>query len=156
MDLDDSILQAVDVVIVSVHNAFQRSAEEQTARIIRAIEHPQVNILAHPTGRLLPRRDPYAMDLGKIIDAAIANGVALELNCQPSRLDLSWSHWRQARDRGAVCSLNPDAHTLEDFRYIGTWNEPDTICFVEGGAFYKWANDGQNPSGRKILAKNHE
>ncbi len=118
LDLDDAILQAVDLVIVSVHSAFTRSEEEQTARVIRAIEHPQTNILAHPTGRLLPRREPYNINLDKVIDAAIANHVALELNCQPSRLDLPWNVWRRARDKGLRCSLNPDAHSLDDFRHV--------------------------------------
>jgi DNA polymerase (family 10) len=120
LDYDDALLDRLDYVIVSVHNAFSRPRDEQTARVIKAIEHPASRILAHPTGRLLLRRDEYEIDLEKVIDAAIANGVAIELNCQPMRMDMDWRLWRRARDKGLVCSINPDAHKLVHFDLIDT------------------------------------
>ena len=81
-----------------------------TARIIRAIEHPRTTMLGHLTGRLLLRREGYRVDVVKVIDAAIAHGVVIELNASPWRLDMDWRHWRKAAERGLVCSVNPDAH----------------------------------------------
>jgi DNA polymerase (family 10) len=118
LDYDDDLLNRLDFTVVSVHNAFSRPLEEQTARIIRAMEHPKARILAHPTGRILLRRDAYQIDLDRILDAAIANGVAIEFNCNPSRMDLDWRLWHKARDRGVICSLNPDAHALRHFDFI--------------------------------------
>ena len=76
---------------------------------IRAIEHPATTILGHPTGRLLLRREPYKIDLQKVIDAAIANRVIIEINANPRRLDLDWRLWRRAAERGLMCAINPDA-----------------------------------------------
>jgi DNA polymerase (family 10) len=118
LDYEDDVLAALDYFVISVHNAFSRPEPEMTARVIRAMEHPGAKILAHPTGRLLLRRDAYAIDLDKIIDAAAANGVAIELNCNPFRMDMDWRHWHKARDRGVACSLNPDAHALVQFDYV--------------------------------------
>ena len=118
LDYDDELLDRLDFCIVSVHNAFSRPLEEQTARIIRALEHPKARILAHPTGRILLRRDAYQIDLDAILDAAVANGVAVELNCNPSRMDLDWRLWHKAKERGVLCSLNPDAHALRHFDFI--------------------------------------
>ena len=84
-----------------------------TARIIRAIEHPATTMLGHPSGRLLLRREPYKVNLDKVIDAAIANRVIIEINANPHRLDLDWSYWRRAADRGLMCAINPDAHRPE-------------------------------------------
>jgi DNA polymerase (family 10) len=81
-----------------------------TARIIRAIEHPRTTMLGHLTGRLLLRREGYRVDAAKIIDAAIANRVIIELNASPWRLDMDWRLWRKAADRGLLCAINPDAH----------------------------------------------
>lgn len=115
LDYPDEVLAELDFFIVSVHSAFSRSEEEQTARVIKALEHPGSRILAHPTGRLLLRRDSYAIKLEKVIDAAIANGVAIEFNCHPARLDMEWRQWRRAIEKGAICSLNADAHSLHNF-----------------------------------------
>lgn len=118
LDYSDDILAQLDFVIVSVHNAFTQSEADMTRRVIRAIEHPASRILAHPTGRLLLKRDAYAIDLDKVIDAAIANNVAIELNCNPWRLDMEWRRWRKARDKGVLCTVNPDAHYLQQFDFI--------------------------------------
>lgn len=110
LDFDDALLASLDYVVVSVHNVFNQSAADMTARIIRAIEHPHTTMLGHITGRLLLRREGYQLDFAKIIDAAIANGVVIELNASPWRLDMDWRHWRKAAGRGLVCAINPDAH----------------------------------------------
>ena len=117
LDLETGTLEALDYVVVSVHSSFSQPEEEMTARIIRAIEHPEVTMLGHPTGRLLLRREPYNVDLSKVIDAAIANRVIIEINANPSRLDMDWRFWRRAADRGLICSINPDAHSVEGLDY---------------------------------------
>ena len=119
LDYDDALLAKVDYVVVSVHNAFTQDEATMTARIIRAIEHPATTMLGHLTGRLLLRREGYQVDVTKVIDAAIANNVVIELNANPWRLDLDWRHWRKAAERGLLTSINPDAHEtggLQDVR----------------------------------------
>jgi DNA polymerase (family 10) len=113
LDLADDCLASLDVVIASVHSQLQQDEDEMTRRLIKAIEHPSVDILGHPTGRMLLRRDGARLRLEKVIDAAAANGVALEINSQPHRLDLRDSHARLARDRGAKLALNSDAHEID-------------------------------------------
>ena len=89
-----------------------------TARIIRAIEHPRTTMLGHLTGRLLLRREGYRVDVAKIIDAAIAHGVVIELNASPWRLELDWRHWRKAAERGVLCAINPDAHDTTGLMHV--------------------------------------
>ena len=110
LDLDESVLRELDYVVVSVHSGFTQSEAEMTARIIRAIEHPCTTMLGHPTGRLLLKREGYLVNVAKVIDAAVANHVSIELNAHPQRLDLDWRHWRRAAERGLMCVINPDAH----------------------------------------------
>jgi DNA polymerase (family X) len=110
LDFPDEILGQLDYVVVSVHSSFKQSREDMTRRIIRAIEHPHVTMLGHLTGRLLLEREAYDVDVEKIIDAAAGNGVIIELNASPYRLDLDWRHWRKAAEKGVLCSINPDAH----------------------------------------------
>jgi DNA polymerase (family 10) len=118
LDLEDATLTALDYTVVSVHSGFGMAEAEMTARVIRAIEHPATTILGHPTGRLLLRREPYAIDLAKVIDAAIANGVIIEINANPQRLDLDWRLWRRAAERGLHCAINPDAHSTSGLEYF--------------------------------------
>lgn len=113
LDLDDDCLASLDLVVASVHSAMQQDEAEMTARVITAIEHPSVDIIGHLTGRMLLRRDPSRVNVEKVIDAAAANGVAIEINSQPYRLDLSDSHARLARDRGVKIAINSDAHEVE-------------------------------------------
>jgi len=113
LDLDDDCLASLDIVVASVHSAMQQDEAEMTARVIKAIEHPSVDIIGHLTGRMLLRRDPSRVHVEKVIDAAAANGVAIEINSQPYRLDLSDSHARLARDRGVKIVINSDAHEIE-------------------------------------------
>ena len=117
LDLADDCLKQLDVVIVSLHSNLQQDEDETTRRLIRAIENPYVDIVGHPTARWLLRRDGAKFKLEKVIDAAVANGVALEINSQPHRLDLCDSHARLARDKGAKLSINSDAHEVPALSY---------------------------------------
>ena len=114
LDFSDELLAQLDIVVASVHEGFSMREAEMTNRVIRAIENPYVTIIGHPTGRLLGRRPGYAINLEAVIDAAAANRVALEVNAAPSRLDLEPSAVRQARSRGALLSINTDAHAIAD------------------------------------------
>lgn len=118
LDLDDSTLAQLDYVVVSVHNAFAQDEATMTKRIVKAIEHPAATMLGHPTGRLLLRREGYHVDLGRVIDAAIAHGVIIELNASPWRLDLDWRFWRKAAERGLRCAINPDAHDTAGLQHV--------------------------------------
>jgi DNA polymerase (family 10) len=118
LDLDEAVLRELDYVVISVHSAFTQSEAEMTARIIRAIEHPCATMLGHPTGRLLLKREGYAVNVAKVIDAAVANRVAIELNANPQRLDLDWRHWRRAVERGVCCVINPDAHDTAGLEHV--------------------------------------
>lgn len=118
LDLTDSTLEKLDYVVVSVHSSFTLSEDEMTQRIIRAIEHPCTSMLGHLTGRLLLRREPYEVNFEKVIDAAIANEVIIEMNAHPMRLDMDWRHWRRAADKGLLTSVNPDAHNMDGFKYV--------------------------------------
>ncbi len=118
LDLADSTLEKLDYVVVSVHSSFTLSEDEMTQRIIRAIEHPCATMLGHLTGRLLLRREPYEVNFEKVIDAAIANEVIIEMNAHPMRLDMDWRHWRRAAEKGLLTSVNPDAHNTAGFRYV--------------------------------------
>ena len=110
LDFGDDTLSQLDYVVVSVHSSFGQDEETMTRRIITAIENPRATMLGHLTGRILLEREPYRVDAAKVIDAAIANGVVIELNASPYRLDMDWRHWRRAAERGLECSINPDAH----------------------------------------------
>lgn len=114
MDLDDDCLASLDLVIGSVHTSLAQDEEEMTRRLIRAIEHPHVDIIGHPTNRLLLRRPASRVNIEKVVDAAAANGVALEINANPDRLDLSDSHARLARDRGVSLVISSDAHATSE------------------------------------------
>ena len=118
LDFDDSLLAQLDYVVVSVHSAFSQSESVMTARLVRAIEHPRTTMLGHLTGRLLLRREAYAVDHEKVIDAAIANGVLIELNASPWRLDMDWRLWRRAVEKGLRCVINPDAHDVDGLTHL--------------------------------------
>ncbi len=118
LDFSAEIFGQLDCVVVSVHNAFSQDEATMTARIIRAIEQPHVTMLGHLTGRLLLRRESYRVDAAKVIDAAIANGVIIELNASPWRLDMDWRLWRKAAAKGLLCSINPDAHETAGLEHV--------------------------------------
>jgi DNA polymerase (family X) len=115
MDLADDCLAALDVVVASVHSAFNQDEAQMTDRVLRAIANPFVDIIGHPTGRILLRRDPYKLDLNRIIDAAAERGVALEINCQVHRLDLCDAHAKAAHERHAKIVISTDAHSKGGF-----------------------------------------
>jgi len=135
LDYEEAILKKFDFVIASVHSHFNMSREEMTQRVIKAIRNPYTTILAHPTGRLLLAREPYAIDMMRIIDEASRSGVAIELNTHPYRLDLDWRWCKYAKEKGVKIAMNPDAHDeegLKDTFYgvgIGRkgWLEPGDI-----------------------------
>ena len=119
LDFSKATLAQLDYVVVSVHSSFRQERDVMTKRIIRAIEQPHVTMLGHLTGRLLLEREAYDVEVDKVIAAAIAHGVIIELNASPMRLDMDWRHWRKAADKGLLTSINPDAHRtaqLEFFR----------------------------------------
>ncbi len=118
LDYDDAVLARLDFTVASVHNAMTQEEDVMTARIIRALENPRTTMLGHLTGRLLLRREGYRVNVGKVIDAALANGVAIELNANPWRLDMDWRHWRKAADRGLLCCINPDAHDAAGLAHV--------------------------------------
>lgn len=117
LDLTNECLAALDVVVASIHSSMAQTEAEMTARVVKAIEHPSVDIIGHLTARMLLRRDSSKVNVERVIDAAKANGVALEINSQPHRLDLCDSHARLARDRGVKLVINSDAHYVEALDY---------------------------------------
>ncbi len=118
LDLNDAALKTLDIVGVAVHSHFNLSEYEQTERIIRAMKNPLVNILFHPTGRKIGKREPYAVDMSKIIRAAVQYGVALEINAAPERLDLKDLHIREAVEIGAKLVIDSDAHATAHFKWL--------------------------------------
>jgi len=118
LDMPDEILIELDLVLVSVHSFMNLGKSEMTDRVIRALEHPQVDILAHPTGRILNRREPFEMDVEAVLQAAASLDVAVELNAHPHRLDLNESHVRRAKDLGVKVAINTDAHSVGDLDYM--------------------------------------
>jgi DNA polymerase (family X) len=115
LDYSDEILAKFDFVIIAIHSQFNMAEKMMTSRIIKGMQNRFATILAHPTGRLLLTRDPYAVNIMEIIDAASENSVDLEINSSPFRLDLDWRHCRYARDKGVKMFINPDAHSIEGF-----------------------------------------
>ena len=114
LDLDDETLAEFDIVIVAVHSRFNMPKAEMTRRIVRALEHPRVHVLGHPTGRLIGKREPYPVDMPTIIKAARDHGVMLEVNAQPDRLDLNDLHVQMAREAGVKLVIDTDAHRIQE------------------------------------------
>jgi DNA polymerase (family 10) len=114
LDLPDSILAKLDVVVAAVHSRFELPRAKQTARILKALDHPLVDVLAHPSGRLIEEREPYDVDMAKVVRRARERGVILEVNSQPSRLDLTDVDCRMAKDEGALVVVDSDAHSVHD------------------------------------------
>jgi DNA polymerase (family 10) len=118
LDMPDEILEQLDVVVASVHSFMQMGEAEMTERVIRALRHPMVDVLAHPTGRLLTRRAPYALDVEAVLQAAKDLNVAVELNASPNRLDLSDVHVHRAKELGVKVAISTDAHTVRELGYM--------------------------------------
>jgi DNA polymerase (family X) len=113
LDYKKEILETFDFVVASIHSNLKMDQEKATARLLKAIENPFTTILGHPTGRLLLSREGYPIDHKKIIEACAANGVAIELNAHPYRLDIDWTWIPYCIDKGVLISINPDAHETE-------------------------------------------
>lgn len=118
LDLPDKVLSRLDLVIGAVHNQFHLTRVKQTERILRAMDRPCFTLLAHPSGRLLQKREAYDVDMARIIEQARARGCFLELNSQPQRLDLDEYYCRMARDEGVMVSINSDAHAEQNFEFL--------------------------------------
>ncbi len=118
LDIKDSALSKLDIVGASVHSNFKMSREEMTKRIIKAMENKNVDVIFHPTGRLVQKRNPYDVDIEKIIDAAKSTGTILEINGQPSRLDLKDEHVRMAVKAGVKLCIDSDAHSKQHFPFL--------------------------------------
>ncbi len=116
--LPDSVLRRLDVVVIAVHTQFALSEAKQTARVLRALEHPCVSILAHPFGRLLGERAPYALDFERVLKAVHDRPCYLEVNSQPLRLDLDDLHAKAARDQGILLSIASDAHSWDQLDFL--------------------------------------
>ena len=132
LDMDDDLLERMDVVVVSVHGRFELDEALQTERVVAALAHPSVNVLGHPTGRLLGQRDGFAIDLDAVIAAALEHDVALEINAHPARLDLDDRWARVAAKAGVPISINTDAHAPSELGLLAhgvlqarrAWLEP--------------------------------
>lgn len=133
LDLPDSILARLDLVVAAVHSRFNLPRARQTERILRALDNPLVRLLAHPSGRLIDARDPYDVDMQAVIRKARARGAFLELNAQPDRLDLTEVHCRMAKDEGVRVCINSDAHTADGF---------DVLAYGVGQARRGWLERG--------------
>lgn len=135
LDFSDDFLTEMDFVIGAIHSSFNQSEEQIMERLLAALENPYVSLIAHPTGRLIGRRDGYQVDVNKLIEKAKETNTALEINANPNRLDLSAKWARQAQEAGVLLAINTDAHSyhmLEHMKYgVGTarkgWVRKDTV-----------------------------
>jgi DNA polymerase (family X) len=118
LDFDDKTLALFDYVVAAVHQGFNMDAEKMTRRICKALAHPRVTMLAHPTGRLLLEREGYAVNMPEVIEAAAKHNKIIEINAHPYRLDMDWRLWKRAKDLGVKCSINPDAHNIDDLQFL--------------------------------------
>ena len=136
LDYDDDLLEQLDWIVASMHTSFRISEKEMTERMITAMEHPLVDAIGHPTGRLIDRREPYGLDIEQVVGAAIRTGTFLEINANPDRRDLNEWNARLAAERGAMLVIDSDAHgvnTLSNMRYgVATarraWVGPDRVA----------------------------
>ena len=120
LDYDDSVLEQLDWVVASLHTSFRLSEAEQTERMLRAMEHPLVDVIGHPTGRLIERRAPYPIDIDRVIAKAVETGTFLEINANPDRRDLNDVYAKAAAEAGVTLLIDSDAHwprTLKNMRY---------------------------------------
>jgi DNA polymerase (family 10) len=135
LDFPDSLLSQLDIVVASIHSGFKMDSAAMTKRIIAALQNPYVDVLGHPTGRLIGERDPYDVDIEAVLTEAARLGVAVELNAQPQRLDLNDVHCRRARELGVLISIGTDAHGTDqlEFMHYGVatagraWLEPKHV-----------------------------
>ncbi len=157
LDYGDELLSQFDCCIAAVHSSFTLAAREMTERIIRAVSHPCVDVLAHPSGRLLLQREPYALDMEAVVRACAENEVAVEINAHPLRLDLDWRYVKLARDAGAKFVISLDAHDPEDldFARLGVWiarkgwlRKADVLNCLTAAQFDKWLKGRRKRRGK--------
>jgi DNA polymerase (family 10) len=134
LDFPDALLDELDVVLAAVHSRFKQSRDEMTARIVRALEHPAVDVLVHPTGRLIGSRDPYDVDMEAVVATARRHGKALEINCSSDRMDLHDVHARRAAELGIPLAISTDTHYLSNL---------DNVELGVGIARRAWVGPGQ-------------
>jgi DNA polymerase (family 10) len=152
LDYDDEVLEGMDIVIASIHSGFSQPREVIMERLKKALTNHHVDIIAHPTGRLIGRRDGYDVDMDMLIELAKETNTALELNANPNRLDLSYEHLKKAQDAGVKIVINTDAHNLEmlDDMDVGVsiarkgWIRKETVI-----------NTWELEELRKFLARHH-
>jgi DNA polymerase (family 10) len=118
LDYPDEVLDRLDIVIAAIHTGFKQDEETITNRIIRALHHPSVHVLAHPTGRLIGERDGYAVNLDRVVEEAAKTGTALEINAYPQRLDLNDLYCRAAKEKGVMLGIGTDAHIVDQMDYL--------------------------------------
>jgi DNA polymerase (family 10) len=118
LDFSDEILSKLDVVIAAIHSGFKQESKIITERIIKAMQNRFVNILAHPTGRLIGYREPYQVDINEMMGVAAKTGTILEINAYPERLDLNDIYCRMAKDRGVQLAIETDAHSIEGLTFM--------------------------------------
>ncbi len=136
LDIEDQILNEMDIVIASIHSGFKQSREQVTDRLLTAIHNEYVNVIGHPTGRLINRREPYQVDLPKVFEAAAEQDVFMEINAFPNRLDLSDIHSQNARDSSVKLIIGSDAHKIDQLGFIELgiavarrgWLRPEDVC----------------------------
>lgn len=143
LDLPDELLGRLDLVVGAVHSRFELSRARQTERILKAMDHPHFTLLAHPSGRLIERREPYDVDMPRIIRKAKERGCYLELNAHPERLDLLDTYCQAAKAEGVLVSINSDAHSVLDF---------DHLRFGVGQARRGWLEKGDVLNTRSLDA----
>jgi len=152
LDFPDDVLAELDVVLAAVHSRFKQSREAMTTRIVRALGHPRVNVLVHPTGRRLNTREPYDVDLEAVFAAAQAHGKAVEINSSPERMDLSDVHARRAGALGLPVAVSTDTHSLRELDNLElgigiarrAWLSPDQVLNTRPLAdLLAWARPGQ-------------
>ena len=159
LDYNDETLARFDFVVASIHSNFNLPPEEQTKRLLRALENPYMSILGHPTGRVLLSRDGYGLDMEAVIDRAGELGVCIEINANPLRLDLDWRFLRRAREHGVKIPICPDAHEtagIDDMRYgvgiarkgwLGPADVPNTLDTDDLLAFFKQQRERRGAGG---------
>ena len=152
LDFPDEVLRDLDVVVAAVHSRFKQSRAEMTARIVRALENPWLNVLAHPTGRRLGSREPYDVDLEAVFAAALRHGKAVEINSSPERLDLADTHARRAAALGVPIAISTDTHYLRELDHVElglglarrAWIEPAQVLNARPLAeLVAWARPGR-------------
>ncbi|TVQ40842.1 MAG: DNA polymerase/3'-5' exonuclease PolX [Geminicoccaceae bacterium] len=118
LDMDPDVLNELDLRICSIHDALDLPGDKQTERLIKAMDDPRCNVVAHPTGRLINKRDPYRLDLERVMEAALERGCFLEINAQPQRLDLNDRHARMAKEMGLKLAISTDAHSASGLAFL--------------------------------------